>query len=474
MKKIFLNLFILLSSIFVFSQEKLFEFENTLKTNNTFLNQMFSIVNEKNGNISLFFIDNQHINCYLINDTYEVIDSLKLNNRNSLINVYLGYSISDDNNYCIYVTNSNQSKFASIRFSFVNKEVSYNEFKFKDRKKEKFIQAINYKHKFYILTSTKKTSIINKYSFDQNSNFIKYKIDFSENTFRNEYRSKKTLYSFFNNSSYGDVKTISPNTPNPIDITSAFQKLYVIDGKIIISLDQNKTYTQIISFNLANSEKEVKYIKKPLLSDTEFVSAKSNSYIYDDKIFILAISDEKLNLSIKDYQSSNLLKAYSFSEEDTITIKNTSLIKFTNNRTINKNTNETKDILRKISQSKVGISAYRFANDYQVTIGGKSHSNDGSIIVSGLFFGFSGALLTNILNATFKADALYFKGVLDSNFNHLNKDAKLNVIDKIINLKTKNKIGITKSETVYQYKNSFNYVYYNNKSKIIRIWKFVD
>lgn len=465
--------FLLLFTITLFSQEKLIEFKNSLKTDQSFLNQMFSIVNETNGDISLFFIDSKNINGYLLNNKYELTDSIKIERRNKEYKMFLGYSISENNEYCIYLSNQNTSKFASICLSYESKKVIFNEFKL-NLKGEEIIQVLNHKNKFYIITVNKKSSIINSYSFDNITSFKKKEIDFSSFTFRNENRTKKTLHKLLRNSSYGDVKIISKDTPHPIEITSAYHKLYVIDDKVIISFDENKAYTQLISFNLTSVEKEVKYIKKPFLSDTEFGSAKSNSYIYDDKVFLIAISHEMLTLSVKDYKTDELIKEHTVSEDDSVYFKNTALIKLQNNKTTNKIPKKNSDVLRKITNSKVGVSAYKFNNDYQITIGGKSYSDDSSIIVSGIFFGLSGAILSSVLNTAFKADVLYFKGVFDNSFNHLNKDVKPNVIEKISNFKTKNKIGINKGQTAFQYNDSFIYVNYNNKTKIVKLWKFDD
>lgn len=478
MKKLFLYAFFIFLSLSALSQEEVLMFKNILKDNDLLLKQMYSIVNEENRTISLFFIDNEHIYSYLINEEYKVMDSIKIKNKNTFVNVFFGHSISSSNEYCIYLSNSSLSKLATIHFSFENKRILHNEFKF-NPKKEKIIHAVSHKNKFYILTSTKNTSIINKYLFDHNANYTKHEIDFGEMSFRNKNRKKTKLYWLFKISETESVRIVNTSLPNPLDITSAHNKLYIDnDGQVNITFDHNNAFIQLISFNLESAEKEVKYIKKPLVANSKTFYARSNSYIYDNKVFMIAATDETLKFSIKDLHTDKLIKEYSVTKDDSIHFKNTAFL----NMKKNKKNQNTKEFLEKIAYNALGVSAYKIDGNYQIALGGSAYSTDsGAAYIMGASFGLIGILAYHVIDSATSHDDIYtystsayFKSVFDNKFEHKIKEVRKNAIEKFAVFKKENNIGVSKGQAIFKHKKSLIYAYYNNKTKKIKLWKFDD
>ncbi|TYP99575.1 hypothetical protein C7447_101175 [Tenacibaculum adriaticum] len=75
LKKISVVLAFTLSSL-TLAQEKIVEFENFLKTNGTFIKDVFPIINHKNHDISIFIADAKKVYGYKLNNNFKLIGNL--------------------------------------------------------------------------------------------------------------------------------------------------------------------------------------------------------------------------------------------------------------------------------------------------------------------------------------------------------------------------------------------------------------
>ncbi len=166
-----------------YAQEVILTHKIAQKKSNSFLNTIIPILNERNNNTSILFIDEKQVYGYLFNENFNIIKKQTSKKRGSNYERVLGQTTSENNVYKIFFSNNKFNKFSFINISFENSDSVYKEIELK-LENEKYVTATTYNNKFYIITIVKDTSIFNIYSFENNNDgYIKTSIDFSTEKF---------------------------------------------------------------------------------------------------------------------------------------------------------------------------------------------------------------------------------------------------------------------------------------------------
>lgn len=470
-KKIALSLF-LCYSLFSFTQEELAAFKLGMKKSNAFVKDAIPVVNESNGDIALFLADTKNVYGYLFDHNFRIIDSLQLVNKNRKFSSIVGHSIVNEKEFGLYLTSNFEDEFALVNFSFENDSTFIKEIDL-DLKNEIFIQTLNVNHKLYILSVIKKSSILNIYSIPSDGIVEKYTVDFSDTKFINYKDKEATLYELLmanasilkggaiisTSKQTADVVKIKNDILNPIDIASSLSKLYVQGDKLIITFDEHAGLTQLLSIDLNSFQKKVHRVKKPLF-DTDSKKKKSNSFIYDDTIFMITATKEDLVFAVNDLSTGEIIASYTANKKDTIDFKNSPIIQVGGTYKKYREFEETQKFFRKIYDGDVGISVYKPKDHYQVLLGGKVEYK-----ASGGGMGFGGP---NVLLATFGPVVIYYnvtalayfyhshtkstyiQSLLDKDFKHIEATFPEHAYDKIKNFKEE-KDPSPDAKTVFKY-----------------------
>lgn len=481
MRHIILSI-LLIASTQSFSQKKMISFENTLKVTSTVLDEAVPVVNNKTGDVSLFLIDSKKIYGSLFNKDLKIISELSSERRKRKHENLIGYSISENNDYRVYLSNNKKDKFATINYSFKTGVTNYKEIEL-ELKNEKFLETVVNENKFHFITITKKESIINIYSFDNEANFHKQIIDLSNEIFLNEKSINVPLYDLFYGKGGGKLMKIEEDTPNSIEITSEKNKLYLRDKEILLSFDENKTHTQFISINLNNFDFEVKSQEKTSIKSKG--RKQSNSFVKDNYFYALTSTKDYFTFKIYNFQSSAIIKEFSAAVDETISFKNSPIIQDGGYYDSHREMEKTQKFLRKITSGDLGITVEKIRGNYQILLGGKKEvkaSGGGPMMISGgsptIATGAGGAIsVTPSFNPTFYAYNSYtntistfIKCLFDEEFNHILGEFEDNVFDRIETFKDddpKNKIY---NETVFKYHKDFVFGYYDEGKYHLRLF----
>lgn len=455
MKILTLFYFIFLLVCNSFAQQELLKFDNSLQKSKRKVNDIIPIVNKNNNDINLLFFDRKYIYSYLINEKFEVKQNLKSKAINENFTVILGNNITENDNYRIFLSDYNKDRFISVNFSYKSKSSTISIINLDlNLIREKFVQTINYNNKFYLITVSKNSSILNIYEFNDKTSFKKHKLDLSNYRFIDD-RGRTTLYKILKNKlEYKKSKPINKfveNIPSSLELTSNYTKLYVRDNKIVFTFDQYKQMTQILSINLDDFEHKFKKMEKPFLTDDVLHLKKSNSFLHQDKIYQLAVSSEELVFFIKNLETGKLIKSYSVKKSSEILFKNSPIMQEEDTYMSYRDLDKTKKFLRKLSFSDVGISVYNNNYNYFVTIGGTKEITKREGMMAGeIGFTFS-SLSSTFINCKF-----------DNEFNHVKGTVRGNSFD-IITLYKKLKSFSEKGETIFKYKNYHILGYYDSE-----------
>ena len=487
---------LLFFSLLSYGQEELAHFKVSMKKSAPLTKDIVPIVNKTTGNISFSLISSKSIFNYLFNDHFKIIDSLQMENKSIKYKSIIGHSINSENECRIYLTSDFEDKFSIVNFSY-KKDTSYIkdfELNFKD---EVFVQAFPYNQHLYILSIIKKSSIINVYELNKDGTIDKKSVDFSKTTFLNYKNKETTLYELLlpnnsalkggpiisNSKKIADVVKIDTKILNPIDITAGLSKLYLYKNKVLLTLDQNEQLTQLISINLNTFQKGVFQIKKPFY-EIEKNKKKTNSFICNDKIFMIATTKDKFTFMVKNLLNQNKIVEYSASETDSINFKNSPIIQVGGYYDTYQEFEKTKKFLRKIYDGDDGMSVYKTKNTYEILLGGKAEYK-----ASGGGMGLGGP---SISTTSFGAVTVYYnptlfaynqyahtkstfvKGFFDKDFKHIEGNIPTNAYDKIKSIKEDKEIS-PNAKTVFKYKDFYilgNYFLWPRQEYVL--YKFED
>ena len=469
MKK-YLFAYLLFCSILAPAQTELVTFENSLndkaKPN---LKEVIPIVNEKNNDISLFFLHPKKVYGYLLNKNFELIDKISSEDRSRKFKVLLGNSISSNNDYRIYLTNPSKKKFVTINFSY-EKQVS--EFKELDLNfnEEHFLQTITKDNRFYLISIVKNSSKFNIYQFDDQANYSKKEVDFSAHSFINHKGKEVKLYDLLFMKIPGSLivpkilmlEKIDLQNPNHIESVADLNKLILRDNEIIFCFDQNKEFAQLAIINLNTLETQTKKFKKPLYT-LDKKSKRTNSFISNDHVYLVASTPEKFSFTVKDYTDDTLIKRYNLSVDDSIHFKNTPIIQKGGVYVSYRELEKTRKFLRKITNGNIGISSYEKDGFYHVMIGGKELIRSGGPMfmpMGGAVGGAAAGTTMVFFNPAFHAygaysqtKATHIKGLFNKDFEHVKGDMPKNAFDKINDFKKEN--SGQRWRTVFKYDEYF-------------------
>lgn len=489
MKKLIFLFLSILMCFFSLGQTELFDVDLTSITKKTRkFRETVPIINEDNNDINLLFMNSKSIASILINDDFKIDKSLVLKKRFSTYKEIIGNSISKTNDYLIYLTSANQKKFAVVNFSFEKNTAVQRELEL-NLKKEKFVQTINQKNKFYILTVTRNSSNLNIYAFDEAANHTKHTLDLSEYDFiKNDLKTnlhRMLAEKTAGLSSFVRVNKIEKNTPISLELTSDNVKLYQLEDEIVFTFDYNKAKTELLSINLKQLTHDFQSIEKPKLNTETGYLIKSNSFLYNKRLYQIISTVINFEFDIKDIDSKKSIKNYKLTNKDSIWFKNSPIIQEGGAYASYREMEKTKKFLRKITNSKIGIAVYEAPNHFIITLGGNKEIASGAPMMmpmggfGGIPIATAGAFSMSF-NPTFYAfssytttKSTYIDCLFDADFNHIKGEIEYNAFDMIDEFLVKDNIPEI-GETVFKYKDFYILGHYKIGDKSYHLTKFED
>ena len=476
MKKITILAFSLCCSI-AFSQQ-------LVKTMNLKLpkkSDVFQVIDSEKKQVLLFFSNKEGVKTIRLNENFELQDSLTGNRPYDEYDDIIGYSTSN-NKYYSYWASSNNKDIAYQCFDFENKKIDFKTYKL-DFIKEKPIERITVNNVFYLITILKNTSILNFYVF-KDGQMEKKTIDLSDKTFINWENKKVNLWDILNYFTGFQpplsLQNILNETPPSLTFSANKRKAYVNGSHLIFTFDENKGFTQMLNFNLNDFTVQQKSYTQPFVQETEFGGLESNSFLLNDKIVLMKLNSDVMQLSIKDLEG-NELKAYDAYSEREISFKNSEIIqengRIKNTRILD-NSNQ---LLRKIYNLNPSISCYTQNNKTYVTLGSVSMLQNNNAAVYGGMFGVTGVLIgmaissnysVNNLNAYQNRKVVYINCLFDNDFNHIDGKLKKLAFDELRVFADNNDNLVC--QTVFKLNAALYYGGYDREKGTYSFYKFND
>lgn len=471
-KKIISVAFVFMS-IVSFSQEIV----NSLPIVLNKTSQIFQTVDETKNELTLFIADKRKTTAVRLDSKMNIIDSLSTQKLDEAHNKIIG-NISSGNKTTLFLASTNPKKIVSQSFDF-NERTLVNKTFDLDVKDEVYLERFSVNNSFIILYLVKNTNDFRLYVFDSAGNQEVKNISTNELKFYH----RSNLYDTFADDFLPfepafSLQKINPESPTSLTDSAKKRKCYYDKKKILITIDTNPNFTQIITIDLEKYALTGKIIKNAPYKSFNTTELNSNSFLMESNLYQIKTSSTKSILTIKDLED-NLIKEYEITANKNIDFKNSAIIQQNGSEKSKKTIEETGPFIRKINNLNLGVSLYKINDTYFTTLGSVSEIRDSGPAVSGMFgvvgvlmyYALSNPTLENF-NAYANRKVVYFNSLLDKNGNNVKEELKPLAFDKIQSFIMDKKVS--SPQTIFKINESYYLGYYENNLKKFNILKFTD
>jgi len=465
MKNNYLLLILFLFQISLFSQKAVMTFKNedvSRKTNK----DAVILSNSLTHDLTILLVERKDVHAYLFNSDFELQSQFQTELIKSKYDEPLGFKLSNNKQHILF-SNSKRKQFGVLTLNFETKNSTATEldFNFED---ELFIEALPYKNKLYVLSSTKDQDILIREMTDNLDFKLVNTMKINQEDISLNERKNHSAFSLFGTSN-SNIQKIDPRVPNSIEQTSHANKLYQYDNLTYLTFEMEEYGTLVYTLNLDDLSYQVKTYEYPKgkLDDLK----RFNSYISPDYFYQIASSKDEMRFLINDL-SGVLITDYFVKRDASISFKNTPIIQegatavpFVNRRELE----ESSKYLRKITSGDLGITVLKQDNHFYITLGGYKEVNNsgGGMMMTG---GVStvGPTHVMVMNPTFysynaytSSKSTYFTSKLNSEFKHVKGKISENVFEKI--KKFSSKFKYITAENVFFHNNQLYFGYFDLK-----------
>ena len=423
---------------------------------------------------TLVMADEDKIHCYLLNDSLNVERNILIREDPRFLfkKTHIG-NIAKGNLYSMFFYNKKEKNVIrfSLNYDSINVENRYNINLWEEP--EFFVDATNLNKKVQVISVNPITATFYVNELDENGRVEKKEFKYLQ--------LGATTVNLINSKIHknrSDFSKISYEGNISLNTTQALEKLYAFDDQIVFTFDSNeRNVTYLLTLNLKTNQINFRNIAFPgLIRD---LYSKTNSFIYNRKLFQVISGNEELRIAIKELESGKTLKEFFVKNDREIEFKNGAIMQNGGSTIYAPESRELKtsnQLLRKIGNSKVAIAVNRYSDSsFVMTVGsyleikggggGMMMSGFGGIplgSVGGLSFSpFAAPSLYNFGNNKMTKSA-YFKSILKADdFSHINGEVGKNTYDVMNNYEEN--LPNKEAKTVFALKDKLIYGYYNSE-----------
>jgi hypothetical protein len=482
LKKILLTA-LLLNGLASFSQEIVTSAPVELKKNR----DVFQTVNNEKQDVTLFVSDKIKVKAIHLDQKMQIVDSISTDRPNTKTYTnMIGYNISNNNTRLFWSSNDYEDIFTQL-YDLTTKKVTTQQYTLA-LKEEKVLQKFSENENFYILTVLKKSNNFKLHIFNHDGSYKEKIISLEGFHFFKSNYTKSNLYGVLEQNLLPfeapfSLENITVENPTSLTNAAKKRKCYFNKKQIVITIDTNPDYTQVLLLDLVKFTAVEKIIKSPSISKMSSsgypVYINSNSFFIDNKLYGIKSSSNEFYFTIKDLED-NVIKQYSATGDTPIEFKNSEIYQEGGDFGGGKRTlDNSSQFIRKVNNLNAGITCYHIGENTLITFGGVSAVQQSAGQAALGSFGLIGALVSvAIYNPTMENFNSYsnrkvvkIEGLFNKEENHIKGDLQPLAFDKIRTFFDDN--TDVSSQTLFKM-DSYYLGYYDNKTKEYIIRRFAD
>lgn len=476
-----MKLFSFLFLVFLFSFNALSQdgwgYIKTQSDNANFIKpeRIIPIVHKESGNAFILIKYKNFSKAYLFDKNQKLLCEIKTTKILENTNFFVGSSASELK-FVLFFSNNNNSKFDRLDIDFEIEKFSVSTLGL-NIKKEYLINSFENKGAVYLLSILKDTSILKLYELGFDRGIKEREIDLSNESFKKFNGLEASLFYLISSNrtpSKTQSASISYNVPSSLETTSAVNKIYSKDEIISITNDNVSSHTNIIQINVEDgSYKCYEIPKKGFLK--EELRSESNSFIFDNYFLSAYATTSKMVLAIYDIKTKSIINEFELSDKDSISFKNSPIIKNRGKRIREKDTNHSAQFLRDIVNSNIGVSVYKRNDVFVVSLGGSEKEQSMTFaIVGGVLGGVVGAMLLSTFDSYSRTNSTKIDCLFDGNFNHLEGELEKNGFDRVKEFIAQEKLQNKPLQTVFKHQQNYVWGYFDRSIGVYKFHKFKE
>lgn len=419
--------------------------------------QLLNAEDVKTHDVFVFASDNKNINIIKYNKSLFLSNQFKDTIRNERNKALIGYSFSEDGNPTLYWESENRKNIRIIKYNLDTKTSKPLSFDF-PANTGTLITTFQKNNKFYVLSKEKDQDHLLLFEFNDGKCEIKM-FDFSTFLFQNE-KGQRIPFSALIQYHY-PIEKIDSEDFSPLDKTEKKSKMYVLNDRIVLTLDYNTKRTQVFNLDFKTLDVTEKIFEMPVPQS----QSTTNSFYLENKLFQISSNSEQLLFAIQDFDSGKSIKNISISKNDSISFKNSPLLLQINDERVQK-LKTTSKFLKQLSTVNSAVSAFKNKQNIFITFGG-------FVSYQSVGMSFSYGANNNFNNVQNDTKMVFFDSLLNSNFEFVKNDqTEPLAIDNLNYFMSKTK-NIT-LVNVLKLKDFYLLGYYDLASKSYTMRKFTD
>jgi len=481
-----------------FSQKLLNSFPLSLKKDK----DVFQIVDNQTHNTTFFVSDNKKVKAILLDQNMHIKDSITtVSPKSSNYSNMIGYNKSNGNIRLFWASEDFKNIYAQS-FNFKSKNIGGVTQQL-PLINEKVLGNFSENNKLYLLTIVEKTSTLRLYVFDENFIIKAYAIDLKEQKFYNENFKLSSLYDNVLSPEFGNTQIVNLDVPSRLSGAVNRRKIYSNKKEITITLDHNINFTQLISIDLETLKTEVSLITMPFIEDSNPQNTKTNSFLFEDKIYQIKLTRKKMKIDLKDLNGA-LIKEYMINDSIDLGLKNAKILKTGDDFGRDKIIEKPLQFLSEVYNKNLSINCVKYGNDYFLTFGAvpvittsQSYHNFNKMSTMRQnmmpyntmnmqmqiknFGGQSGPnpqyseqliFFQKPFNPFSTPEEVYCSVILDAEGNFLDRNTADFIVNKLGEFY--NRLEDISAETLFKVGKNYYFGYYDNKSKNFIFSQFAD
>ncbi len=447
--------------------------------------------NDADSLLNVLFIEKKEITSLKYNKSKDrVAQKVFETEKRRKYKEHLGHVLNNNGNLNMYFTNSRKRGLMLAVLDTQNDTFTYQDMDI-DFDRQSYLYSVAHDNKFYILTIDTQVNLILHEIDGTNHGFTKFPVSelkYKTSPTDQEGFISKALKTGFNGS-VGDSKLVAleENLPNSIELVSNESKLIKRDDKLFIIVDLDDTRTDVLEISLENKKLAVRSFDQPLERFEDLGGIKSNSYLHENKIYQVAVSNDQLVLDIKNYDTAESIKSFEVNRDDKdIPFKNTPIIQLGGAYEDYRELDRTRQLLRKMSNSFPGVAVYRYNDQLEITVGGSKEVQNAGVGFGMAFGAMGGAMSVGGVNVDIgfqpfynpyfmsydmgvKSKSTFIVGLFNNDINHMIGDIPGNIWDR---LETFTEDLNPYMENIIPREDHILYSYYDKKAREYKLVRF--
>ncbi len=471
------------------AQKQVVELDNITYSNFIKEETAFSLSNSETGELALVIPDKRTVAAYLFNENFELTDSITAESLRIKFKDIIGYRVTDTHYTTLFAT-ENKHFLGVVDFDFETGKTRTEQLDI-NLSSEEVLETVTHNNRFFLLSINDDFEGLIVRELMENGTLHKTELKINEPVSIKDLLTRrnkpdevdKRKGSVFNEPFVPEIVEIDNKNPNSLETTSKLNKLYAKDNNLILTFDNFEAFTLVYFIDLSDFSVTEKRFPQEMV-DGKYLE-KSNSFLFEEKLFQIAVSDDKLILNISDFKTGDIIRSFRATKERPIIFKNTNLNQ-KNGMFMGINEirylDDTAQFLRKVNNGLPGIAITQINNNYQLTIGGTQVLGGGGggmmMAGGGVVGGAAGGMVVSIyFNPTYSSygsynntKSIYIESIFDAQFNHIQGYPLENVFDKV--KMYQDSFEKISAEEVFAHNGKLYFGYYNKKSEVYNIVEF--